>query len=169
MLPMLSVPGHRYSCTGAVALEEWAELMLETVGKQFLCWLPGLSKSPHAGHDCTGLGKPQARLLGLGWAAQGAEPLPLLSVGNSWRCWALGGAGGCCGNSAAFATPPALSRHCSVPRRSRDGREEPFPQSIVCTPFCFEFTCVFFDLLSCCPCSSLPSCFFTVVAGLFLP
>lgn len=37
MLPMLSVPGCCYSHTRAVVVGEWAELMLETVGKQFLC------------------------------------------------------------------------------------------------------------------------------------
>lgn len=37
---------------------EWAEPVLETVGKQLLCSLPGLSESPHACHDCRALGKP---------------------------------------------------------------------------------------------------------------
>lgn len=71
--PVLLVPGHRYSHTRVVARGEWAEPMLETVGKQFLCRLPGSNESPHAFHDCTGLGKPLPGLLGLGWAVQGAE------------------------------------------------------------------------------------------------
>lgn len=59
---------------------EWAEPLLETVGKQPLCCLPGSSESPHACHDCTALGKP----LGLAGTRPGcaggveAEPGPLL-------------------------------------------------------------------------------------------
>lgn len=74
-----------------------------------------------------------------------------------------------------MGTVPCLPPHRPLPDTAPSLREEgvgersPFPQSVACPTFCFEITRVIFDLFSCCPCSSLPSCFLTVVAGLFLP
>lgn len=174
ILPVLVVPGHRYSRAGAVALGEWAEPMLETVGKPCLCRLPGSNESPHACHDCTGLGKPLAGLPGLGCAGGGglsprhsSPPVPFPHRwGTVGDAGVSGELGGCCGGSAVFATPPALSRHGSIPQRRGGGREEPVSLLFPALPSVLS---VIFDLLSCCPCSSLPSCFLTVVAGLFPP
>lgn len=85
-----------------------------------------------------------------------AEPLPLLSacavppsVGNSRRRW-----------GAAVGTVTRLPSHRpsadTVPSLREVGERSPFPQSVACPTFCFEFTRVIFLTSSAVPAALFP-------------
>lgn len=94
--------------------------------------------------------------------------MPLLHAVPSW--WgAVRDAGGLLWDQRCVYFPTIPLQTLFHPSEKRGWEWSLFPLPLTCPASCVGFTGVIFDLLSCCPRSSLPSCFLAVVAGLFLP